>query len=145
FATSGVRQAEDLSLAVDGFDQPLVLKLGQRRIHRARARAPATFGAFFQRLDHLVPVHRRLGQQTGQGRPDVAATRPAGASRTAKSSAATAAVGASAASAFGEGTVGGETERVPRAEARPQPPPAVRTPLLAAPASRICKRGLRTP
>src|SRR5579863_6073711 len=60
---SGVGQLEratGLALSRDAVDQPLVLELLQRRVHRAGARAPATVAALFQAPHQLVAVQRAL-------------------------------------------------------------------------------------
>ena len=73
--TSFVGQLEKLLAAV-GFasgDQALVVQQLQRRVNRTGAGLPDSVAAFGDLLDHLVAVHRPLGQQHQNGRPHVAA------------------------------------------------------------------------
>src|SRR5579862_4453374 len=56
-----------------GADQPLVLELCQRRIRRARARAPDAVAALLHLLHDLVAVARLLGQQQQRGGADIPA------------------------------------------------------------------------
>src|SRR5919197_3678039 len=56
-------------------DQPLVLELLQRRVHRAGARAPHALAALLELLHDLVAVARLLGEQQQRGGADVAAAR----------------------------------------------------------------------
>src|SRR5690349_15294188 len=63
-------------LAAFGFargDQALVVEQLQRRVHRTGARLPQSVAALGDLLDHLVAVHRPLGQQRQDGRSHVAA------------------------------------------------------------------------
>src|SRR5204863_1458722 len=45
----------------------------ERGVHRAGARAPHSAGTGVDLLDHLVPVHRPLGQQRQDRGADIAA------------------------------------------------------------------------
>jgi len=56
-------------------DESLVFKQGQGRVDGPRARLPDSARALLELLDHLVAVHRALGQQCEQGDADVAAAR----------------------------------------------------------------------
>ena len=70
----GLGQRELLAPAfTGGLDQALVLEQLQRRVDGAGARAPRTTGALVELLDHLVAVHRPLGEQREQGGTDVGA------------------------------------------------------------------------
>src|SRR5262249_12089116 len=68
----------ETALAVDLLrrDQPLVLEQLERRVDRARARAPDAAAAGLELLDHLVAVHRTLAKERQHGGADVAAPRP---------------------------------------------------------------------
>src|SRR5262249_13007116 len=54
-------------------DQALVVEQLQRRVHRAGAGLPDSVAALCDLLNHLVAVHRPLGEQGQDGRPHVTA------------------------------------------------------------------------
>src|SRR5437764_1982164 len=73
---AGVGEHEQLAaLALLGADQALVLELRERRIHRARARAPDASASLLDLLHDLVAVARLLREQQQRGRANVAAAR----------------------------------------------------------------------
>src|SRR5919108_2446201 len=73
--TAGFAEREALAAIVGlGNDQSFVLEQLQRRIDGARAGAPDATGAAFQLADHLVTVHRALGQKSQHRRSYVLAT-----------------------------------------------------------------------
>src|SRR5581483_3245347 len=59
-----------------GDDQSLVDEQLQRRVDRAGAGPPQAVAALADLLDHLVAVHRPLGEQREDGRTDVTAPAP---------------------------------------------------------------------
>ena len=63
-------------------DQAFVVQQLQRRVDRPGAGPPDPVAALGDLLDHLVAVHRPLGQQRQDGRPHVAAASAAGAATT---------------------------------------------------------------
>ena len=65
-----------LAVGVLAADQALVLEHLQRRVDRAGARGPGPLGALLDLFDHLVAVHRALGEQGEDGGADVTAARP---------------------------------------------------------------------
>ena len=75
--TAGVGERDQLAAGVGGDgDQALVLELADRRVDRAGARGPAAAAALGDGLHQLVAVHRLLGEEQQDGRPDVAARGP---------------------------------------------------------------------
>src|ERR1039458_9084736 len=64
-----------LTLRIARPHEALVLALGERRIHRSRARAPAPAAALLDLLHQLIAIARLLGQQQQQGHADLAAPR----------------------------------------------------------------------
>ena len=74
---AGVGEGEPAAaLALLTGDQVLVLEQLEGRVDRPRARPPDAAGARLQLLDHLVAVHRPLGQQGQDRGPDVAPAAP---------------------------------------------------------------------
>ena len=114
--TALVGQLEKL-LAALGFacgDQALVVEQLQRRVDRAGAGSPDSVAAFGDLLDHLVAVHRPLGQQHQNRRSHVAAPATAAAT-TAPSAARTSKAGAETESAT---EAGAEARAKARAKTR---------------------------
>jgi len=73
----GVGDLDQLGVGpLDGADKALVLELGQRRVHRAGARAPAPAAPLLDRLHQLIAVGRALGEQAQDGEADVATSPP---------------------------------------------------------------------
>src|SRR5215213_166362 len=72
-----------LPVALLTADQPLVLEHLQGGVDRAGAGGPGPAGSLLELFDHLVAVHRPLGEQGEDGGPDVAAPRPHPAAATA--------------------------------------------------------------
>src|SRR5918998_4150543 len=71
---AGVRELEEPAAGgLLGADESLVLELRERRVDRARARAPGAVAAGLDLLHQAVAVARLLGEQDEQGGADVTA------------------------------------------------------------------------
>src|SRR5580692_2750782 len=68
----------EAALAVDVLtaDQALVLEQLEHRVDRAGAGSPCSLAALLDLFDHLVAVHRAVGEQGEDGGADVTAARP---------------------------------------------------------------------
>src|SRR5450759_5694189 len=70
---AGIGEAEDLlARSLFACDKTLVSEELERGVDRTRGRAPGAAAACGELLDHLVAVHRLLGEQAKNGSADVA-------------------------------------------------------------------------
>ena len=89
FLATGIGQREEALATVGvGGDETLVLEQLQRGVDRTGTRPPHPVGPLLELLDHLVPVHRPLGEQGEGGGPHITATGPAAGATAAAASAA---------------------------------------------------------